>query len=104
MGGGGRFPYPKYEIMQSIRVFANRSTYCPFGRDSRKLMVGCGLRARCVVAGRYVWTPTGGWWNNPPNWRRNTAVGLVASWSVAYLAWQVGKKTEVGSACVVLRL
>lgn len=23
-----------------------------------------------------VWTPAGGWWVNPPNWKRNTAIAF----------------------------
>lgn len=25
---------------------------------------------------RYVWSPAGGWWNNPRNWRTNTVAVL----------------------------
>ena len=41
---------------------------------------------------KWVWSPVGGWWCSPPNWRRNTAitaaglvltVGYVWSWSAA---------------------
>mmetsp|Transcript_15412 Transcript_15412/g.20001 ORF Transcript_15412/g.20001 Transcript_15412/m.20001 type:complete len:97 (-) Transcript_15412:151-441(-) len=29
---------------------------------------------------QHVWTPSGGWWANPPNWKVNTAIatGFVA--------------------------
>lgn len=26
---------------------------------------------------KYVWSPTGGWWNEPRHWRRNTALALI---------------------------
>ncbi|CAM9868066.1 unnamed protein product [Discosporangium mesarthrocarpum] len=26
---------------------------------------------------KYVWSPSGGWWGNPANWKQNTAVALV---------------------------
>ncbi|KAG8469774.1 hypothetical protein KFE25_006229 [Diacronema lutheri] len=41
---------------------------------------------------KWVWSPVGGWWCDPPNWRRNTglagcglvlAIGYVWSWSAA---------------------
>ena len=39
---------------------------------------------------KWVWSPTGGWWPNPPNWKRNTAatsvglaiiIGILYDWS-----------------------
>ena len=30
---------------------------------------------------KWVWTPTGGYWCNPPNWKRNTAI-CAGVWSV----------------------
>ncbi|CAM9281966.1 unnamed protein product [Choristocarpus tenellus] len=26
---------------------------------------------------KYVWSPSGGWWNNPANWRQNTVVAFL---------------------------
>mmetsp|Transcript_12801 Transcript_12801/g.18894 ORF Transcript_12801/g.18894 Transcript_12801/m.18894 type:complete len:89 (+) Transcript_12801:112-378(+) len=26
---------------------------------------------------KYVWSPAGGWYANPPNWKRNTALALL---------------------------
>jgi len=34
-----------------------------------------------------VWTPAGGWWNNPKNWKMNTAIVgacIVASCMVVF--------------------
>eukprot|EP00053_Salpingoeca_punica_P001249 m.32683 g.32683 ORF g.32683 m.32683 type:complete len:84 (+) comp10918_c0_seq1:44-295(+) len=28
---------------------------------------------------RYVWSPSGGWWPNPRNWRTNTAIVAVVA-------------------------
>ena len=30
---------------------------------------------------KWVWTPAGGWYCNPPNWRRNTAI-VLGGWAV----------------------
>ena len=30
---------------------------------------------------KWVWSPAGGWWCNPPNWKRNTAI-CGAVWGV----------------------
>lgn len=26
---------------------------------------------------KYVWSPSGGWWNNPANWKKNTAIAFL---------------------------
>ncbi len=44
MGGGHRFPYPKY-----------------------------------------VWSPSGGWWATPANWKRNTLIFIAFQVSVCYI-------------------
>eukprot|EP00042_Codosiga_hollandica_P008408 m.19309 g.19309 ORF g.19309 m.19309 type:complete len:80 (-) comp30886_c0_seq1:96-335(-) len=28
---------------------------------------------------RYVWSPSGGWWNNPRAWRSNTALAFTGA-------------------------
>uniref|UniRef100_A0A7S2HE86 Uncharacterized protein n=1 Tax=Haptolina brevifila TaxID=156173 RepID=A0A7S2HE86_9EUKA len=30
---------------------------------------------------KWVWSPTGGWWPNPPKWKRNTAL-VAGAWAV----------------------
>ena len=32
-----------------------------------------------------MWTPAGGWWCNPPNWKRNTAIA-AGVWGVMLFA------------------
>ncbi|KAI9032172.1 hypothetical protein DFJ74DRAFT_653512 [Hyaloraphidium curvatum] len=54
MGGGGRFPYPKW-----------------------------------------VWSPAGGWWGQPKNWRSNFAVVLVGISAIAYQIHKVSAEREV---------
>ena len=36
---------------------------------------------------QHVWTPAGGWWPSPANWKRNTAIAFGA------LAFAVGNIT-----------
>lgn len=38
---------------------------------------------------KWVWSPAGGWWANPENWKRNTAlygvfVGAFCLWGYSY--------------------
>jgi len=28
---------------------------------------------------KYVWSPTGGWWCEPRNWKRNTAIAFLVT-------------------------
>ena len=68
---------------------------------SSLMLYGCRLiifLCFCVQGGvkkfdypKYVWSPTGGWWCNPRNWKRNTAicfaVVLGLQIPVALLSW-----------------
>eukprot|EP01032_Pedospumella_encystans_P008198 gene8198-9757_t len=47
MGGGRRYPYPKW-----------------------------------------VWSPAGGWWPNPTNWKRNAALYVGVTFTLAYFVAQ----------------
>ncbi len=42
---------------------------------------------------KYVWSPSGGWWCEPRNWRRNTAIGFgmmfAACIPICWLSWQL---------------
>ncbi|KAL6704913.1 hypothetical protein ACN47E_007458 [Coniothyrium glycines] len=43
---------------------------------------------------KHVWSPTGGWYSQPANWKRNTAVvGLVMA-SIVGLAWKLSAERE----------
>ncbi|TFK31914.1 hypothetical protein BDQ12DRAFT_68685 [Crucibulum laeve] len=53
MGGGARYPYPKY-----------------------------------------VWSPAGGWWVNPSNWKSNTFIAFAGGLAVVYAAWNVSANRE----------
>ena len=39
---------------------------------------------------RYVWSPAGGWWNNPANWRLHTAaaMGVLVLTSYTCVQWE----------------
>ena len=49
---------------------------------------------------RYVWSPTGGWWNNPANWRRNTIVAGIAIALIAIPIARLSAREEV-SRCML---
>ena len=40
-----------------------------------------------------VWSPAGGWWAEPKNWKRNTAIAFVVQAFILYHAynWAEGK-------------
>jgi len=39
--------------------------------------MGKGMGAANFPYPKWVWTPAGGWWCNPPNWKRNTMIAGV---------------------------
>ena len=43
--------------------------------------MGRGMGAVNFPYPKWVWTPTGGYWCNPPNWKRNTAI-CAGIWGV----------------------
>ncbi|KAH0585012.1 hypothetical protein H2248_008281 [Termitomyces sp. 'cryptogamus'] len=53
MGGGARYPYPKF-----------------------------------------VWSPAGGWWTRPSNWRSNTAIAFGGILAITYGVWTVSAEKE----------
>ncbi|KAL7273512.1 hypothetical protein RUND412_003628 [Rhizina undulata] len=44
---------------------------------------------------KHVWSPTGGWYSRPSNWKANTAImyGVIAG--VVALAWKLSADREV---------
>lgn len=42
---------------------------------------------------KHVWSPAGGWWASPENWKRNTAILFVVNFTLATIAynWAEGK-------------
>ncbi|EIM23060.1 hypothetical protein E3Q22_00638 [Wallemia mellicola] len=41
-----------------------------------------------------VWTPAGGWWTNPRNWKANTAVVFTAIGFLTYGVWNYSASKE----------
>merc|ERR1712189_533 len=57
-------------------------------RESRRLRnFPLILDSKCLIMGavkkypypKYVWSPSGGWWCQPRNWKRNTAFAFIAT-------------------------
>ncbi|KAI0342475.1 hypothetical protein BDW22DRAFT_1330888, partial [Trametopsis cervina] len=42
-----------------------------------------------------VWSPAGGWWTRPTNWKSNTAVAFAGILAVTYGVWVVSADREV---------
>lgn len=43
---------------------------------------------------KHVWSPSGGWYTQPANWRRNTAIAGLALVSVVALVWKIDGELE----------
>lgn len=43
---------------------------------------------------KWVWSPAGGWWCEPKNWRRNTAICLGVWGAVLYATFKVSSSLE----------
>ncbi|KAK7682743.1 hypothetical protein QCA50_014126 [Cerrena zonata] len=41
-----------------------------------------------------VWSPAGGWWTRPSNWKANTAILFAGILTVTYGAWTVSADRE----------
>ena len=55
--------------------------YSSLARSSPATM-GRGMGAVNFPYPKWVWSPAGGFWCNPPNWKRNTAI-VAAVWGAA---------------------
>ncbi|KAI5809371.1 hypothetical protein BZA77DRAFT_328752 [Pyronema omphalodes] len=44
---------------------------------------------------KHVWSPTGGWYSRPANWKANTAVMFAVIFGVAGLAFKMSAEREV---------
>ncbi|PAV18230.1 hypothetical protein PNOK_0671600 [Pyrrhoderma noxium] len=42
-----------------------------------------------------VWSPAGGWWTRPSNWKSNTAVAFGGILLTVYATWQLSASKEV---------
>jgi len=43
---------------------------------------------------KHVWTPSGGWWTQPSNWRANTAIIGVGIAAITYATWKFSAERE----------
>ncbi|CAO1624456.1 unnamed protein product [Parajaminaea phylloscopi] len=43
---------------------------------------------------KYVWSPAGGWWSRPSNWKANTAVAGAGIVTMTYFIWQYSAERE----------
>ncbi|TFK52871.1 hypothetical protein OE88DRAFT_1697250 [Heliocybe sulcata] len=41
-----------------------------------------------------VWSPAGGWWTRPSNWKSNTAIAFAGILAITYATWQVSADKE----------
>ncbi|KAI0752604.1 hypothetical protein C8Q80DRAFT_1096978, partial [Daedaleopsis nitida] len=44
---------------------------------------------------KQVWSPAGGWWTRPANWKSNTAIAFAGIFAVAYGVFTVSADKEV---------
>jgi len=44
---------------------------------------------------KHVWSPSGGWYAQPHNWKANTAVMGLVIFGITALAWRVSAEREV---------
>ena len=44
---------------------------------------------------KFVWTPTGGWYCDPPNWRKNTGLAMIFVLASSGLVWYISAQLEV---------
>ncbi|KAG7446137.1 uncharacterized protein BT62DRAFT_895364, partial [Guyanagaster necrorhizus] len=43
---------------------------------------------------KYVWSPAGGWWVQPSNWKANTAIVATGIFAIAYLVGSLSAARE----------
>ena len=43
---------------------------------------------------KWVWSPAGGWYCTPPNWKRNFAIAMVAYAGITYYVFQLSARNE----------
>ena len=53
---------------------------------------------------KWVWTPYGGWWADPPKWKRDTAIAFATINTIIYFVYQWSDKHMVSFLSVFLIL
>ncbi|KAK5660341.1 hypothetical protein OQA88_12882 [Cercophora sp. LCS_1] len=43
---------------------------------------------------KHVWSPAGGWYTQPSNWKRNTAIASVCMWVIVGFTWKLSAEIE----------
>ena len=43
---------------------------------------------------KHVWSPAGGWYAQPANWKSNTAIMCVVIFGLTAVAWKIGAERE----------
>ncbi|KAF8336258.1 uncharacterized protein EI90DRAFT_152771 [Cantharellus anzutake] len=43
---------------------------------------------------KHVWTPSGGWWTRPSNWKSNTAIVGLGIAAITYVTWKYSAARE----------
>ncbi|KAH9947776.1 hypothetical protein B0H21DRAFT_691367, partial [Amylocystis lapponica] len=46
-----------------------------------------------------VWSPAGGWWARPSNWRANTAIVMAGILAITYGTFTLSADNEVRLSC-----
>ncbi|KAG0239319.1 hypothetical protein BGW41_007804 [Actinomortierella wolfii] len=43
---------------------------------------------------KHVWSPSGGWWTQPTNWKSNTAIAVAIAGTITAAAWKFSAEHE----------
>ncbi|CAK7198535.1 hypothetical protein SEUCBS139899_001198 [Sporothrix eucalyptigena] len=43
---------------------------------------------------KHVWSPAGGWYAQPANWKRNTAIAGLAVFGIVALVWKIDSELD----------
>ena len=82
------FAYSHHILFLSLSIFlslsATMNAFCP-------LTLLLAIRSYP----KHVWSPAGGWYTQPANWKSNTAICIVIMFGIMTLVWDYGSKREV---------
>ncbi|QDS70633.1 hypothetical protein FKW77_000754 [Venturia effusa] len=63
----------------------------PSAKDPAKPAVGPGGK---IAYPKHVWSPAGGWYSQPANWKANTLVMGACMFGIAAMAWTASAQLE----------
>ena len=49
---------------------------------------------------KWVWSPAGGWWASPANWKRNTAIYFGVSAVIISAGWMYSEQNTVSERII----